>query len=331
MTVFDQPWPCISNTYLRRKVSGLPARNPHAQRSDSCRDCTCVGQYPGAIFEFQTLAVSARVMPVTASPSPRSGRPSRPHLQRAGSLRAGDPICKCQRRRAIGNVKPTAPTDLAGQPLRQQIASSLRAPAGSDDARNAPADKDLRSLAQMTTPRDGLPAPLLHGPRNAVRSPTCPGKPRQPRAPAAHQRALDNSSTRCHRFQQDAPSVPITGAAVATSNGGLTAHFGSGVPSPLWFPLRFGARDGQKHLPDMHHTKEAENFCGGNCKDQGESRRQAIDGKTDLRAQEAMARCLRPGAADGASPPSANLAFLACYAARGCRAMTSAPCRSWSR
>jgi hypothetical protein len=47
--------------------------------------------------------------------------------------------------------------------------------------------------------------------------------------------------------------VPRTGAAVATSNGGFTARFGSGVPSPLQFSLRFGARDGQKHLPD-HKT-----------------------------------------------------------------------------
>ena len=197
------------------------------------RHCTCAGHHTGAIVKFHTLAVSARLMPVSASPSPRSGRPSRPHLQKAGGLRAGDSLGNCQGRRAIGNVKPTAPTDLAGPTLRQRIASSLRAPAGSDDARNAPADKDLRSLAQMTNPRDGLAAPLLLGPCNAVFSPTCPGKPRQPRAPAAHQRALDNSSTRCHRFQQDAPSVPITGAAVATSNGGFTAHFGSGVPSPL--------------------------------------------------------------------------------------------------
>ncbi len=104
----------------------------------------------------------------------------------------------------------------------------------------------------MTTPRDGLPATLRHGPCNAVLSPTCPCKPRQHRAPAAHQRALDNGSTRCHRFQQDAPSVPRTGAAVATSNGGFTAHFGSGVPSPLQFPCRFGVRDGQKHLPDIN-------------------------------------------------------------------------------
>ena len=256
MTVFDQPWPCISNTELRRKVSGLLARNLPAQRSDSCRDCTCAGQHPGAIVESLTLAVSARLMPVTASPSPRSGRPSRPHLQSAGGLRAGDSCGNRQSRRAIGNVKHPAPAGLSGPALRQQFASSLRAPAGSDDARNAPADKDLRSLAQMTNPRDGLAAPLLLGPCNAVFSPTCPGKPRQPRAPAAHQRALDNSSTRCHRFQQDAPSVPTTGAAVATSNGGFTAHFGSGVPSPLQFPSRFGVRDGQKHLPDNRTPKK---------------------------------------------------------------------------
>jgi hypothetical protein len=149
-----------------------------------------------------------------------------------------------------------APAGPSVHALRQPFASSLRAPAGSDDARNAPADKDLRSLAQMTTPSDGLPAPLLNRPCNAVCSPTCPGKPRQPRTPAAHQRALDNSSTRCHRFQQDAPSVPTTGAAVATSNGGFTARFGSGVPSPLQFSSRFGVRDGQKHLPDNRTPKK---------------------------------------------------------------------------
>ena len=35
------------------------------------------------------------------------------------------------------------------------------APAGSDDALNAPADKAFQSLAQVTTPSDGLPDPCL--------------------------------------------------------------------------------------------------------------------------------------------------------------------------
>ncbi len=232
-------------------MSGLTAKN-----------CLDSGQTPAetALAPAITLALYSNshagcVSPsdardCIAQPAQRAHQPATSPESRQPSGRRSS--CQRPKRRAIGNVELPAPSDLACEALRQQIASSLRAPAGSDDARNAPADKDLRSLAQMTTPRDGLPAPLLQGPCNAVCSPTCPGKPRQPRAPAAHQRALDNSSTRCQRFQQDAPSVPRTGAAVATSNGGFTAHFGSGVPSPLQFPCRFGARDGQKHLPDMN-------------------------------------------------------------------------------
>ena len=151
-------FPCASVTYLS------PAAYRHG---------TCASHHPGAIVETHTLAVSARLMPVSASPSPLSGRPSRPHLQSAGGLRAGDPRGNRQRRRAIGNVKHPAPAGLSGHALRQQFASSLRAPAGSDDARNAPADKDLRPLAQMTNPSDGLPDPRQHGPCNAVFLPTC--------------------------------------------------------------------------------------------------------------------------------------------------------------
>ena len=211
------------------------------------RHCTCAGHHTGAIVKFHTLAVSARLMPVSASPSPRSGRPSRPHLQKAGGLRAGDSLGNCQGRRAIGNVKPTAPTDLAGPTLRQRIASSLRAPAGSDDARNAPADKDLVSLAPVAVPSDGLTARQIRRSCNAICSAACRRQATLPRALAAHQRALVNSSTRCSRFQQEARSEPRTGAAVATSNGGFTAQIGSGVPRPFKFPLRFGAQDGQKH------------------------------------------------------------------------------------
>jgi hypothetical protein len=237
MSVLDLPWPCTRNTDLLWRVSDLDSRRCRLPASHT--DCYCIchlrqrspWRYSSATVH--TLAVSARLMPVSASPSPLCGRPCRPHLQRAGGLQAGDPRGKRQRRRAIGTVKHPAPAGCSCMALRQPFASSLRAPAGSDDARNAPADKDLGSLAQVTTPRDGLPATLQNGPCNAVCSPTCHGKPRQLRAPAAHQRALDNSSTRCHRFQQDAPSVPRTGAAVATSNGGFTARFGSGVPSPL--------------------------------------------------------------------------------------------------
>jgi hypothetical protein len=69
-----------------------------------------------------------------------------------------------------------------------------------------PADKDLRWLAQMWVPSDGLPARQNRRPCNAICSLTdLPWQASSTRAHAAHQRALDNSSTRCDRFQQDAP------------------------------------------------------------------------------------------------------------------------------
>ena len=157
-------FPCASVTYL----------SPAAYRH-----CTCASHHPGAIVKTHTLAVSARLMPVSASPSPLSGRPSRPHLQSAGGLRAGDSCGNRQSRRAIGNVKHPAPAGLSGHALRQQFASSLRAPAGSDDARNAPADKDLRWLAQVMAPSDGLTARQNRRPCNAI----CPA--RSPRATSA--------------------------------------------------------------------------------------------------------------------------------------------------
>ena len=165
-------------TKLRGKVSAFCANKFPCARvrylsPAACRHCTCASHHPGAIVKTHTLAVSARLMPVSASPSPLSGRPSRPHLQSAGGLRAGDPRGNRQRRRAIGNVKHPAPAGLSGHALRQQFASSLRAPAGSDDARNAPADKDLLWLAQVMAPSDGLTARQNRRPCNAI----CPGPP----------------------------------------------------------------------------------------------------------------------------------------------------------
>ena len=165
-------------TELRGKVSAFYANKFPCARvrylsPAAYRQCTCASHHLGAIVKLHTLAVSARLMLVSASPSPLSGRPSRPHLQSAGGLRAGDSCGNRQRRRAIDNVKHPAPTGLSGHALRQQFASSLRAPAGSDDARNAPADKDLRWLAQVMAPSDGLTARQNRRPCNAI----CPGPP----------------------------------------------------------------------------------------------------------------------------------------------------------
>ena len=160
-------------TELRGKVSAFYANKFPCARvrylsPAACRHSTCTSHHPGAIVKLHTLAVSARLMPVSASPSPLSGRPSRPHLQSAGGLRAGDSCGNRQRRRAIGIVKHPAPAGLSGHALRQQFASSLRAPAGSDDARNAPADKDLQSLALVATSSDGLTARQIRRPSNAI-------------------------------------------------------------------------------------------------------------------------------------------------------------------
>ena len=160
-------------TKLRGKVSAFCANKFPCARvrylsPAAYRQCTCASHQAGAIVKLHTLAVSARLMPVSASPSPLSGRPSRPHLQSAGGLRAGDHRGNRQSRRAIGNVKHPAPAGLSGHALRQPFASSLQAPAGSDDARNAPADKDLRWLALVAAPSDGLTARQIRRPCNAI-------------------------------------------------------------------------------------------------------------------------------------------------------------------
>ena len=177
-------------------------------------------------------------------------RPSRLHLPRAGGRKVGDSLVNCQRRRAIGTVEHPAPAGRSGRALRQPFASSLRAPACSDDARNAPADKHLRSLAQGTTPSDELTARQNRRPCNAfcsVRVPRATSAEVPPGAPKSH------GSMAHHRwmgFQQES-----TIDANAACRGGERIDLGkngSGVPGPLQFPQRSGVRDGQKHLPDMN-------------------------------------------------------------------------------
>jgi len=97
VNVFDLLWPCSRITDLLRKVSGRVA--PHS----ACRRRPPIGMALLALHlrrrsprryssaTVHPLAVSARVMPVSASPSPLRGRPCRPHLHQAGGLRVGDP------------------------------------------------------------------------------------------------------------------------------------------------------------------------------------------------------------------------------------------------
>lgn len=66
-------------------------------------------------------------------------------------------------------------------------------------------------------------------------------------------------SNRRTDLPQQAPSGPTPRAAAASSR--TSAQDGSGVPCPSWFPLRSGARDGQKHLPDRLHTSDNETDC----------------------------------------------------------------------
>jgi hypothetical protein len=63
-------------------------------------------------------------------------------------------------------------------------------------------------------------------------------------------------SNRRTDLPQQAPPGPTPHAAAANSK--TSAQNGSGVPCPSWFPVRSGARDGQKHLPDRLHTSDNE-------------------------------------------------------------------------
>ena len=89
-----------------------------------------------------SLAVSARLMPVSASPARKSAR-NRPDLQKAGGREAGD---NCQLPCAIraisaGFAAPRFSRFTATIVCASRIVTT--GVAGSDDARNAPADKDF--------------------------------------------------------------------------------------------------------------------------------------------------------------------------------------------
>ena len=153
----------------------------------------------------------------------------------------------------------------AGRSYRHESLRSLRQPCGHISSRNpAPIASSLprrqpvvtmrsmpqptrsyRRLAQVIPPSDGLPDPS--SPR-AIRS--CP----RARSQWAHfkstpQRALlrawVNGSSRCIDFPQEAPSMPMPRAAVASSRANGTNR--EWCPESLVDPDTHSVRDGQKH------------------------------------------------------------------------------------
>ena len=306
-------FPCASVTYLS------PAAYRHG---------TCASHHPGAIVETHTLAVSARLMPVSASPSPRSGRPSRPHLQKAGGLRVGDSYGNRPSRRPIGNVEHPAPAVLSGHALRQQFASSLWAPAGSDDARNAPADNDLPSLAPVADPSDGLPARQLRRPCNAVCLPTCHWQASSTRRPCG---APASSGQQLNPVQL-LPTGSVTGAKNGCSRGNQQWWFH--CTNREWCPgslvvLDALRRAGRTETLTGHASHQGHRIRHGNWRN--ESRRESESGDRSRlewnrgrhSAPRWQTRCTLPPCCAATTWPG--------YAARGFSGITSAPWRSLSR
>ena len=105
----------------------------------------------------------ARPMPALPQPTtqsvPRANRANYPAFQTEAATTEVK-LLQSRQRPALGRT--------LRQPRRHYAA-----PASSDDARTAPADKELRWLAQVTAPSDGLAARQNHRPCNAI----CPGPP----------------------------------------------------------------------------------------------------------------------------------------------------------
>ena len=109
------------------------------------------------------------------------------------------------------------------------------APAGSDDALNAPAIKGFRSLAQVTTPRDGLPDPSSSW--TAQRGPSSCPLPRAQCNAAPRRRPSEpwvNGSLDGPTSNRTAPSTPMPRAAAASSKANGTNR--EWCPEPLVAP-----------------------------------------------------------------------------------------------
>ncbi len=137
--------------------------------------------------------------------------------------------------------------------LRQRCASSLRgAPVVTTPRKPQPAS-DCGAQAQVTDPRDGLPAAAGIPGQSFSMTPPQAGCVLQ--APIGLIDLAQTPETRGAAGAAGAQSVArlatasVTGANAVPGRPGRkkSAQDGSGVPRPLMFPLRCGARDGQKH------------------------------------------------------------------------------------
>ena len=158
--------------------------------------------------------------------------------------------------------QPAAPTDSVVTTRREPVVTTRTQP------QRAWA---MSGLSQVTDPSDGLrrvhPGPRKRSPGRRLRLLTTAMKP----APAGTvdlrtalrciPRAQGMGSNQRSDLQQQAPSGSTPRAAAASSK--TSAQDGGGVPCPSSFPLRSGARDGQKHLPDCSGPLPPDTPIGG--------------------------------------------------------------------
>ena len=153
---------------LRRRLTAAP-RN--ATRSHGTHDDRCPAQ-PGSPLGLReraaagyscssdfTLAESARLMPVSASPSPRPRAP-KPASSSASRRPRGRRSTSRSSRRASTRHAPVPAPRHGGPPAPIEATDPLRqsrrhctAPAGSDDARNAPAINGLTQAGARDDPK----------------------------------------------------------------------------------------------------------------------------------------------------------------------------------
>ncbi len=182
-------------------------------------------------------------------------RPNRPDLLRAGGCKAGD-----NRQKRSGTQAPivwiAAPVPPRSRSSSAPVASSLRAPASSDDARIAPIINALGRLAQVSAPSDGLSGSSSIWIAQGGLVPPAPcgisTSPRRNGVPPslglmAH---LDGRASKGKDHRRQERVQPWQ----AMEN---SAQIGRGVPSSLQFPQRRGVRDEQKHSPGKPHTIES--------------------------------------------------------------------------
>ena len=217
--------------WINRSTRDASGVRPTSRRNEISVSATKPVQRQSVVsvtFHEFTLAVSARLMPVTHRPllarapkpvrSPESRWPQGLEILVSGSYRSGSSArisrVSAGRLRSSQDCANRSPLSRSVSTLHQRrnpaaIVCANRvvtttAPAGSDDAHDAPAIKGFRWLAQVTTPRDGLPDPSSSW--TAQRGPSScplPAGSVQRRAEMAPLRALGQWLTRWTDFQQE--------------------------------------------------------------------------------------------------------------------------------